>query len=100
MKDSEPVGEHLGKDEDVDESPGLITFESIIMMFLKKLHVGFDLRIWLYCMYWAKVCETHKKVGDQVVKQGWDKEAVNSFVSELGLSSPEQGIVGVEASNN
>ena len=96
MKDSEPVGEHLGKEEDVDESPGLVTFESNIMIFLKKLHVGFDMR---KCMYWAKVYETHKKVGDQVVKQEWDKEAVDSLISELGLGSSEQGIVSVDACN-
>ena len=97
MKDTEPVGQHLGKYEDVDESPGLVTFESSIMIFLKNLHIGVGEII---CIYFGKVCETHKKVGDQIKKQGWDKEAVNSLISELGFGSSEQGVVGVEACNN
>ena len=58
MKDSEPVGEHLGKDEDVDDSPGLVTFESNIMIFLKKLHIGVENGV-VYS-YWGKVYKTKK----------------------------------------
>ena len=39
MKDSEPVGEHLGKDEDVKESPGLSESEAFIRKF-KSVEVG------------------------------------------------------------
>ena len=97
MKDTEPVGQHLGKYEDVDESPGLVTFESSIMIFLKKFHIGVGVIIWIY---FGKISETENKVGDQIKKQGWDKEAVNSLISELGFGSSEQGVVGVEACNN
>ena len=54
MKDSEPVGEHLGKDEDVDESPGLLTIESNIMNFLKKLPVIVE-KIYGQHSFWGKV---------------------------------------------
>ena len=62
MKDSEPVGEHLGKDEDVDESPGLVTFESSIMIFLKILHIGVE--NFVEYSSWGKVYKTNKKVRD------------------------------------
>ena len=98
MKDSEPVGEHLGKEEDVDESPGLVTRESCIMCFPKNVDVG-EVRKIIH-IYWGKVCKTVKKVGDQVEKQDWDKKAVNLCISELGFGSSEQGVVDVEACNN
>ena len=40
MKDTEPVGEHLGIDEDVNKSPGLFSFESIILICIKSGNVG------------------------------------------------------------
>ena len=40
MKDTEPIGKHLGKDEDVDESPGLVTIECCIKPSLKNVEVG------------------------------------------------------------
>ena len=39
MKDSEPVGEHLGKDEDENESPGTPAIETCIRNF-KSVEVG------------------------------------------------------------
>ena len=39
MKDSEPVGEHLGKDEDENESPGTPAIEMCIIT-VKKVEVG------------------------------------------------------------
>ena len=40
VKDTEPVGQHLGKDEDVDECPGLVTIETCIKPSLKNVEVG------------------------------------------------------------
>ena len=99
VKDTKPVGKHLGKDEEVDESPGMVSSESCITNFLKSGEVGIrEMRE--QCLWWGKVCETERKLGHQIKKQGWYKEAVNSLISELGLSSSEQRVVSVDACNS
>ena len=40
VKDTKPVGKHLGKDEEVDESPGMVSSESCITNIWKSGGVG------------------------------------------------------------
>ena len=55
MKDTEPVGPHLGKDEDEKDSPGAPDTETCIRI-LKSVEVGRELRcIWIN---WSKVYES------------------------------------------
>ena len=101
VKDTKPVGKHLGKDKEVDESPGMVSSESCITNFLKSGEVGIKQgKVGVHCVGWGKVGETERKLGHQIKKQGWYKEAVNSLISELNRVSSEQGVVGVEACNN
>ena len=95
VKDTKPVGKHLGKDEDVHESPGMVSFETRII----KLKTGEKIRE-MAELGWGEVCETDRKLGHQIKKEGWYKEAVNSLISELGLGSSEQRVVSVDACNS
>ena len=118
MKGGEPIGQHLGEDEHVDQSPSwTIIYNRVIVM--KTSEEG-DVRTKLAILHalsrgvcvdsfrdiltcgtaWGEVGETDRKPGDQVVKQSRNEQAVNSLISELGLGSSEQGLVSVESCNN
>ena len=119
MKGGEPIGQHLGEDEDVEDSPGYSIIENRVIV-MKTSEVG-DVRttkranlqalsrgvcvdsfidILTGGTAWGEVGETDRKPGDQVVKQSRNKQAMNSLISELGLGSSEQGLVCVESCNN
>ena len=48
-------------------------------------------------VHWGKVGQTEWDLGQQIEKQGRDEEAVDSFISELGLGPSEQSKVCIEA---
>ena len=119
MKDTEPIGQHLGEDEDVDESPGLVNvgYGYHCVHGQKTGDVGVILSpcfgkvtsprfpncvcsvvdVLTAGRIRGKVVESEWKLGHQDEKQGWDDEAVNSLNSELGLGFSEQGEESIEA---
>ena len=85
MENTEPIGHHLGKDKDVDQSPGLMRTKASVLV-LKFREVCIILSKWVEestfsgvgaveslltgRVHWGKVGQTEWDLSQQVEKQG------------------------------